>query len=111
LKNDIGRQRPIEFSGDDHSALELASNEPTASQIAVTRETLNELRSGLGEPERTIIDLKMQGDSNEAIAARVGWHLRKVQRFLQDLREARARPGTDELRRTPGPGGACSRSV
>ena len=111
LKNEVGRARPIEFGGEDRPARELASNEPTASQLAVTRETLDELRSGLGEPERMIIDLKLQGDSNEAIAAQVGWHVRKVQRFLQDLRETQMRPEMDELRPISRPGGARPRSI
>jgi RNA polymerase sigma factor (sigma-70 family) len=95
LKNDVSRQRPIEGGGADPELREPPSNEPPPSQVAATDEILDKLLSGLGEPERTIVLLKWQGESNEAIATQIGWRLRRVQRFLQNLYDSRLRPATE----------------
>jgi DNA-directed RNA polymerase specialized sigma24 family protein len=96
LKNDTDRDRPIMVGGDHNGLREPSSNAPPISQVAVAREILDRLRSGLGEPGRTIIELKWRGYSNEEVAIRIGWHLRKVQRFLKDLHDSRLRPAPGE---------------
>ena len=92
LKNDVNRERPTGAGGEDNGLREPSSGASPISQVAVARETLDRLRSGLGEPGRTIIDLKWQGYSNEEVAIRVGWQLRKVQRFLKALHDSWQQP-------------------
>lgn len=63
------------------------SSEPTPSQVAQADETKSWLLEGLGEDERQALLMKMDQHSNEAIGEEVGWSLRKVQRFFQDLHQ------------------------
>lgn len=85
-KRDIGRERPISgLEGEGHTG--LASSDPTPSQFAQAREVREWLLAGQPDQGRQVIELRDQGYSNEEIADRTGWHLRKVQRFLKDLKE------------------------
>ena len=86
-KNDIDRERPIEGSSGPNSP-EIASSDPTPSQIAQAGEAREWLFSGLSDEERLILEMRGEGYSNEEIAGRVGWHPRRVQRFLKDLGES-----------------------
>ena len=84
-KRDVTRDRPI-HGGDDAVGLEIADVSPTASQVAVaTEEEENLLEAQSGE-SRTVLELKIQGLSNPEVARATGWHLRKVERFLEKLR-------------------------
>ena len=87
LKGDIDRHRPIDGAspeGDAGPRL-LASHDPTPSAVAVANEGLERLRANRTEPEREIINLRLLNYPNGEIAPRVGWDLRKVQRFLKGL--------------------------
>jgi RNA polymerase sigma factor (sigma-70 family) len=85
LKRDIDRQRPMGAMGDQEEAhFDPASADPTPSQVAQAVETHEQLLEGLADEEREVIRLRNEGYSNEEIADRVGWHIRKVQRFLKD---------------------------
>jgi hypothetical protein len=59
------------------------------------------------ETERTIIQLRQQGYATADIAERVGWNIRKVQRFLNDLQgsEPCAEPGPAQPGAAPGAAG------
>jgi RNA polymerase sigma factor (sigma-70 family) len=97
LKRDITRERGISrgaAAGEYDVA--LPSLEPTASQLAQARETRDQLLSGQDESERRIIELKQQGYTNAEIAAETGWNIRKVQRFLKDLRDSLCDSGDGE---------------
>ena len=86
LKHDIGRERSVDWiDGQDSMRLSLASGDPTASQEAQASEVHERLLAHLDETEREIVELKHQGLSNYEVAEKTGWHVRKVQRFLQDL--------------------------
>ena len=51
------------------------------------------LLDGKHEPEREIIALKEFGYSNQEVANRIGWNIKKVQRFLKNLEDRyRRRP-------------------
>ena len=96
-KNDVDLQRPIAAwvqAGD--GVLELASSDPTPSQLAQATETRDGLLSGQTGDDRRVIEMKQENYSNEEVAEKVGWSLRKVQRFLKDLGDslsARGREG------------------
>ncbi|HWE36510.1 MAG TPA: sigma-70 family RNA polymerase sigma factor [Isosphaeraceae bacterium] len=87
LKHDIGRQRSLDgIEGDGRLDRGLASDDPTPSQISIAKEGLERLGARLTDPEqRRALELKEQGHSNEEIALLLNWHVRKVQRFFQDL--------------------------
>jgi RNA polymerase sigma factor (sigma-70 family) len=89
LKRDIDRDRPIDgYDEAGAGGFGLASNEPTASQLAQAREVHEQLLAGQDESERSVIDLRRQGYSNAEIAEQTGWNIRKVQRFLKGLQES-----------------------
>lgn len=96
-KNDVGLQRPITgwiTVGD--GVLDLASPDPTPSQFAQATEASEGLLSGQTGDDRRVIEFKQEGFTNEEVAEKVGWSLRKVQRFLKDLGDswtARGREG------------------
>jgi RNA polymerase sigma factor (sigma-70 family) len=86
LKRNINRERSLDGghrSGDGPVA--LASDDPTASQVAQASEARERLLAGQSETERAVIELRRQGYSNAEIAEQTGWNIRKVQRFLKDL--------------------------
>ena len=86
LKRDITLERPIWGNGADAAPIQLASDDPTASQQAQANEFQERLLDLTDdETERTIIELKQQGYSTSDIVERTGWNIRKVQRFLKKL--------------------------
>jgi len=86
LKHDIGRERSVDWvASQDSMRLSLASGDPTASQEAQATEIHERLLADLDKTERWIVELKRQGLSNSEVAEKTGWHVRKVQRFLQSL--------------------------
>jgi RNA polymerase sigma factor (sigma-70 family) len=88
-KRDMGRERPLETgNGDGFEPSALRSSDPTPSQIAQASEGWDRLLAKLDATEREIIELKQGGYSNEEIAAQIGWHVRKVQRFLKALHDS-----------------------
>jgi len=85
MKRDVTRTQAA-FPGDDLGQFEVPDSGPTASQVAVaTEREENLLRDQSGE-ERSIIELKMRGFTNNEVSKVTGWHLRKVERFLERLR-------------------------
>ncbi len=93
----LSRERPLGGPESDGWS-RLASPEPTPSQYATEGETRDRLVRDLGPEERSIVELRNQGYTNEEIAERLGWHVRQVQRFLKGLREAFRRAPSGEAR-------------
>jgi RNA polymerase sigma-70 factor (ECF subfamily) len=87
LKRDVTRERRLEAASESTS-VQLASDEPTASQLAQANEAEALLMDRGSETEKRIILLRREGHDNNDIADRTGWNIRKVQRFLKDLRES-----------------------
>jgi RNA polymerase sigma factor (sigma-70 family) len=83
-KRNIDRDRALGALAD--GGFELADSSPTASQVAVAVEEVEILLDGQDGVDRTILELKIQGHSNREVARATGWHLRKVERFLERLR-------------------------
>jgi RNA polymerase sigma factor (sigma-70 family) len=84
-KRDITRGRPIFGADPDDGPVQLPSDEPTASQLAVANEMSEQLMARQDETERAIINLRREGHSTSDIAEQTGWNIRKVQRFLKEL--------------------------
>lgn len=85
-KRDIDRERRLEAMAEGDEPYLLASDDPTPSQCAQAVETSNWLVSGRSDTERRVIELRRRGFENQEIADQTGWHIRKVQRFLQALK-------------------------
>jgi len=89
LKRDITRDRALVTpDGTDYMPMALASPDPTASQEAQAVEVCERLMAGQDESQRTVIELKRFGYTNNEIAEKTGWNIRRVQRFLQDLHKS-----------------------
>ena len=87
-KRDRNRDRP------DSDQRALASSDPTPSAFAQERERLDQILGRADDEQgREVIRLKRLGYSNEEIAERLGWHVRKVQRFLKGLDDTTTSPG------------------
>lgn len=84
-KRDLTRDRPMQ-GGDDAVGWEPTDDSPTPSQVAVASEEEEILLEGQSGKQRTVLELKIQGLSNSEVARETGWHLRKVERFLEKLR-------------------------
>ena len=88
-KRDITREQPLIIDdGDGSRPRMIASSDPTASQMMLATEAHERLLAGKTGTERDVIEMKHQGYSPTEIAAQTGWHLRRVQRFIKDLRES-----------------------
>jgi hypothetical protein len=87
-----GRQaetpRPGATAAEEDSALDLAlSREPTPEFAAQVAEQYQRLLDGLGDDQlRSVAVWKMEGYSNEEIAAKLGRTVRSVERKLQMIR-------------------------
>lgn len=89
LKRDVTRERRLEaVTGSESAPVQLASDQPTASQVAQANEAEAILMNRGSETEKRIIALRREGHDNTDIADRTGWNIRKVQRFLKDLHES-----------------------
>jgi RNA polymerase sigma-70 factor (ECF subfamily) len=84
LKRDIGRDCPLLIDGT--LGYEPADSSPTASQVAVATEEAEILVGGRSGVDRTVLELKLLGNTNSEVASATGWHLRKVERFLEKVR-------------------------
>ena len=83
-KRDVARDRAL--NADGSLGFEPADSSPTPSQVAVAIEEEEILLGGRSGVDRTVLELKLQGHSNREVAEATGWHLRKVERFLEKLR-------------------------
>jgi DNA-directed RNA polymerase specialized sigma24 family protein len=88
LKRDSSRNRRLTSRSPDGDDLQLPSDDPTASQVAQANEVNARLFAGVSSTERLILQLKLQNYSTADIAAKTGWNIRKVQRFLEDLKKS-----------------------
>ncbi len=83
-KRDLARDRQI--SSGEVMHWEPIDRSPTPSQLAVATEGEEILLDGQTGKYRTVIEMKLQGLSNADVAHSTGWHIRKIERFLQNLR-------------------------
>jgi RNA polymerase sigma factor (sigma-70 family) len=89
LKRDIDLERPLSAeNGNGFERDGLTSADPTPSQEAQASEGLEQLRARLTDEQRDIIELKRYGFTTEEISERLGWTVRRVQRFLKDLHDS-----------------------
>ncbi len=86
-KRDARRDQPIADAPAGSDAWGIASGEPSPSQHAVAHETDEKLRASTDDEEGLrVIQLRREHHDNKEISELIGWSLRKVQRFLEQLR-------------------------
>jgi RNA polymerase sigma-70 factor (ECF subfamily) len=71
----------------------LLAREPTPEAVVVFEDQLEHFLKELRPEERQIIELRMQGYTNEEIAARLGIYDRKIRRVMERLRGIAEREG------------------
>lgn len=86
-KRDRRRETPLDSGrpDEDSPGLSLASSDPTPSQVAVAKESYNNVLSGLDQDGVRAIELASLGYTTHEIAQDRGWKVRKVQRLLKSL--------------------------
>jgi len=88
-KRDMNLECPLNAgNGNGADGQALFSDDPTPSQVLQATEGWEQLREGLSDLEREIIELKRLSYTNEEIAEHTGWNVRKVQRFFKDLHDS-----------------------
>ena len=85
MKRDINRLQ-ASHPGDDLGQFEAIDRGPTPSQVAVATEREEDLLRDRDGDQRSVLELKIRGFSNGEIAETTGWHVRKIERFLERLR-------------------------
>lgn len=86
-KRDLGRERGLTAPGQSN-IFELSSGEPTPSQVAVADEVGVQIDGiTMDDEERRIIAMKIENYTPQEVSEAVGWSLRRVQRFLEKLRQ------------------------
>ena len=84
LKHDVRRERSM----DDSNVVvkqKLVSGDATPSQIAMARERWSQLMVQQSEQHREIVNLRLAGETHEAIACTLGISKKTVQRVLRRL--------------------------
>ncbi len=88
----IKRDRNRSVSFNDLAAGEMQfepmADDPTPSQYAQASETRELLADSISDEDRAVLDLKAQDYSNEEVASRTGFHVRKVQRVLKKISDS-----------------------
>ena len=84
-KRDVSRTQ-ASFRDDNLDRFEVPDSGPTPSQIAVASESEANLLRERNSDERSVIEMKVRGYSNPEVSEATGWHLRKIERFLEKLR-------------------------
>ena len=66
---------------------EAVAREPTPEEAAVLAETVEQLLSSLGEEERPVLEMSLQGFTTQEISERLGWPERSVRRLRERIRK------------------------
>jgi RNA polymerase sigma factor (sigma-70 family) len=88
LKRDCTREVRISGVYPDGTSIDVASGDATASQQCIAREMQEQLFGISNEQLRTIVELRDQGEDNDAIARHLGCSVRTVQRALKKLEDS-----------------------
>jgi RNA polymerase sigma-70 factor (ECF subfamily) len=87
-RRDVGREAsPPDAAADARAEWEALAREPTPLEAALLADTLKELLAGLGERDRQIATLSLEGCTIPDISAQVGCTERTVYRVLERLRQ------------------------
>ena len=94
---DLQREVAIPSSPEDSQASwEAIAREPTPSEAAMLNETVEKLLRSLGERDRRIVELSLQGYTVAEVAGQVSCAERTVQRLLARIKQRLELLGTEE---------------
>lgn len=95
LKRDKKRETRLDAQTADGTTLGaiVASSDPTPSQFAVAKDTLERVRSKLDNSAKEVLDMAVEGYSSDEIAKKTGWHVRTVQRCRKEVNDSWQYPG------------------
>lgn len=86
-RRDVGQEQSgVLFTEDSRPHWEAIAADPTPSQAAMLTELVESLLASLGERERQILALSLQGHTVEEISPQVGRSMRTVRRVLDGIR-------------------------
>src|SRR5947209_6446815 len=81
----LGRFEPDVRRGEREVPLEVAANQPSASERFQERDRLEQLTEGLSPEETEIVQLRREGRTFEEIAGALGMSERSVRRVIKEL--------------------------
>jgi RNA polymerase sigma-70 factor (ECF subfamily) len=84
-KRDAGRESPQGDPARDEM-MEVLDREPAPEAVVAFLDQLEHFLKELGPLERQVVELRLQGDSNEDIAAKLGVVDRRVRRIVERVR-------------------------
>jgi RNA polymerase sigma factor (sigma-70 family) len=79
-------QETIQSEEGQEQLIQLLGREPTPDDAVAFLDQLEHLLSRLGPQERQILEMRLQGYSNEDIAAKLGIYDRKIRRLFERVR-------------------------
>jgi RNA polymerase sigma-70 factor (ECF subfamily) len=85
-RRDKGMEVP-QGDGGEAMLLAVCSGEPTAEEVVAFVDTLEHFVTRLGEEDRKILALRLEGHSNAEIAEQLGISDRTVRRFVKRIQE------------------------
>lgn len=88
-KRDPGLEAPVK-QGDDDLAVRLLAHEPGPEEEVAFLDQLEHFLTGLTPEERRILEMRVQGYSNEDICRELGTYDRKIRRALERIRRLAA---------------------
>lgn len=90
-RRSIGREQPARAGaerGDADLGMQAFARDPSPSHVAMLAETVERLLAPLGDLDRLIVTLALEGHDTTEISERVGRSERTVQRVLKGIRRA-----------------------
>jgi RNA polymerase sigma factor (sigma-70 family) len=89
-KRDVDRLQRFDDLQPDEDGLgfEPVAPDPTPSQHALGREARERILGPHTGPDRTVLELRELSYTNEEIAEKTGWHIRKVQRLVKKVSDS-----------------------
>jgi RNA polymerase sigma factor (sigma-70 family) len=85
-KRSLDREMPLEAGAGDGPCRDLADPGPTPDEAVEFADLFGHVLANLDEEERRLVDLKLQDDTNEEAAERLGCSERTVRRLFKRVR-------------------------
>lgn len=80
-KHDVDREKPLEDTERDS----VNEKNPTPSQIAIAHERFDKLMDEQSERNRSIVNLRIGGETYEAIGRKLGIHERTARKVIDEM--------------------------
>lgn len=92
-KRQFDRERFLDAASDDSRAAgpQIAASEPTPAEAAEFADQLQQLLGAMDEEERRLVEMKLEGYTNQEMADKLGCSERTVRRILKRVQSQLAR--------------------